>query len=72
VEAVQIERPECGAGMVYYFDPETYLVQMTRAQLPVHARGDAVDTVAIYSKRLDVNGVRLLSREQEVNFRTGR
>src|SRR5882724_9632782 len=44
VEAVQIDRPECGAGMIYYFDPETYLVRMTRAQLPIHARGDAVDT----------------------------
>jgi hypothetical protein len=71
VEAVQIDRPECGAGMVYYFDQETYLVRMTRAQLPIHARGDAVDTVAIYTKSLDVNGVRLLSREEEVNFKTG-
>jgi tetratricopeptide (TPR) repeat protein len=68
---VQIDRPECGAGMVFYFDPETYLLRMTRAQLPIHALGDAVDAVAIYSKRLDVNGVRLLSREEEVNFRTG-
>jgi hypothetical protein len=71
VEAVQIDRPECGAGMIYYFDPETYAVRMTRAQLPIHARGDTVDTVAIYTKSLDVNGVRLLSREEEVNFATG-
>ena len=71
VEAVQIDRPDCGAGMVYYFDPETYFVRMTRAQLPIHARGDAVDTIAIYTRALDVNGVRLLSREEEVNFRTG-
>jgi tetratricopeptide (TPR) repeat protein len=71
VEAVQIDRPECGAGTIYYFDPETYAVRMTRAQLPIHARGDTVDTVAIYTKSLDVNGVRLLSREEEVNFATG-
>jgi tetratricopeptide (TPR) repeat protein len=71
VEAIQIDRPDCGVGMMYYFDPTTYVVRMTRAQLPIHARGDSVDTVAIYTKSLEVNGVRLLSREEEVNFATG-
>jgi len=71
VETIQIDRPDCGSGMLYYFDPQTYVIRMTRAQLPVHARGDAVDTVALYTKSLDVNGVRLLSREEEVNFNTG-
>ena len=71
VEAIQIDRPDCGLVMVYYFDPDTYAVRMTRAQLPIHARGDAVDTIAIYTKSLDVKGVRLLSREEEVNAGTG-
>jgi tetratricopeptide (TPR) repeat protein len=54
-----------------YFDPQTYFVRMTRAAMPIHARGDAIDTVSIYTAALEVNGVRLLSREEEVNFATG-
>lgn len=71
LEAIQIDRPDCGTGMIYYFDPNTYAVRMTRAQLPIHSRGDAVDMISIYTKSLDVNGVRLLSREEEVNAATG-
>jgi hypothetical protein len=72
VEGVNIVRPDCGAdGTTYYFDPQTYFVRMTRAAMPIHARGDAIDTVAIYTAALEVNGVRLLSREEEVNLATG-
>lgn len=71
VETIQIDRPDCGSGMLYYFDPQSYAIRMTRARLPIHARGEAVDTVAVYTKSLEVNGVRLLSREEEVNFNTG-
>ncbi|WP_263419603.1 tetratricopeptide repeat protein [Terriglobus albidus] len=71
VEAIQIDRPDCGSAMLYYFDPQTYAIRITRAKLPIHARGDAVDTIAVYTKSLEVNGVRLLSREEEVNFNTG-
>jgi hypothetical protein len=72
LEGVTITRPDCGpGGTTYYFDPETYFVRMTRASMPVHARGDAIDTVAVYTAALEVNGVRLLSREEEVNLATG-
>jgi len=72
MEAVNIVRPDCGpGGTTYYFDPQTYFVHMTRAAMPIHARGDAIDTVAVYTAAQVVNGVRLLSREEEVNLATG-
>jgi tetratricopeptide (TPR) repeat protein len=44
---------------------------MTQLTIPMHARGDAVETIAVYKEFRVVEGVRLPSRSEEVNLKTG-
>lgn len=69
-EAVQIDQSGCSSA-IYYFDPKTYQLLMNQLTIPVHARGDLVETVAIHREFKTVNGVRLPSRSEEVNLTTG-
>ncbi len=71
VEAVKIDQAGCSSA-TYYFQPETYRLEMTQLTLPIHARGDAVETVSIHRDFKLVNGVRLASRSEEVNLKTGK
>ena len=71
LEAVQIDRDDCGARMMYYFDPMSFELRMREMTIPIHARGDAVDTIAVSKEFKTVNGVKLISREEEVNAKTG-
>jgi tetratricopeptide (TPR) repeat protein len=71
VEAVQVSRDDCGPPMVYYFDPASFELRMREMAIPIHARGDAVDTIAVSKRFKTVNGVKLISREEEVNAETG-
>ena len=71
VEAVQINRGDCGPPMMYYFDPLSFELRMREMTIPIHARGDAVDTIAVSKGFKTVNGVKLISREEEVNAKTG-
>ena len=45
---------------------------MTQLTIPIHARGDAVETVAVYKEFKVVEGVRLPSRSEEVNLKDWR
>jgi hypothetical protein len=71
LEAVEVSREECGAPMVYYFDPKTFEMRMSEMTIPVHARGDAVEMISISKAFKTVNGVKLVSRSEEVNATTG-
>jgi tetratricopeptide (TPR) repeat protein len=71
LEAVQINRDDCGPPMMYYFDPMSFELRMREMTIPIHARGDAVDTIAVSKEFKTVNGVKLISREEEVNAKTG-
>jgi hypothetical protein len=68
--AVRIDEEGC-SSTIYFFDPKTYGQLMTQITVPVHARGDRVETVAIYKQFKTVNGVRLPSRTEEINLATG-
>ncbi|HVN94176.1 MAG TPA: tetratricopeptide repeat protein [Terracidiphilus sp.] len=69
--AVSVTRDDCQQTTTYYFDPATHILLMQRATLPVHARGDAVDTVEVMRETTLVNGVRIPSRVEEINLQTG-
>ena len=69
-EAVQVDQSGCSSA-IYYFDPTTYQLLMNQLTIPVHARGDLVETVAIHREFKTVNGVHLPSRSEEVNLTTG-
>ena len=71
LEAVQVVRDDCQQTTVYYFDPVTFDLSMSEMVIPVHARGDAVDMVSISKEFKTVNGVKLISRAEEVNVKTG-
>ncbi|HEY6374596.1 MAG TPA: tetratricopeptide repeat protein [Edaphobacter sp.] len=71
VETVEINREECGPPIVYYFAPETFELRMTQLTIPIHARGDAVEMISVARGFRTVNGVRLISRSEEVNAKTG-
>ena len=71
LEAVQINRDDCGPPITYYFDPMSFELRMREMTIPIHARGDAVDTIAVSKEFKIVNGVKLISREEEVNAKTG-
>jgi tetratricopeptide (TPR) repeat protein len=68
--AVRIDEQGC-SSTTYFFDPETYQQLMTQITVPIHARGDRVESVAIYKEFKTVNGVRLPSRTEEINPATG-
>ena len=68
--AVRIDEQGC-SSTTYFFDPKTYQQLMTQIVVPVHARGDRVETVAIYKAFQTVNGVRFPSRTEEINLATG-
>lgn len=69
-EAVQVDEEGCSSA-VYYFNPRTFELLMSQLKIPIHARGDAVETVAVYKEFKIVNGVRLPARSEEVNLKTG-
>jgi tetratricopeptide (TPR) repeat protein len=69
-EAIQVDQEGCSSA-VYFFNPRTLHLLMTLLTIPVHARGDAVQTVAVYEQFKVVEGVRLPSRSEEVNLKTG-
>lgn len=69
--AVEIVPPDC-PSQTYYFDPISFQLVMQRASLPVHARGEAVDTVQIIRESRIVEGVRITSRAEEVAVSDGR
>jgi tetratricopeptide (TPR) repeat protein len=69
-EAIQIDQEGCSSA-VYYFNSRNFQLMMTQLTIPIHARGDAVETVAVYKEFKVVNGVRLPSRSEEVNLKTG-
>jgi tetratricopeptide (TPR) repeat protein len=71
LEAIKVSREECGSPVVYYFDPATFELRMREMTIPVHARGDAVNLVAVSQEFRTVKGVKLISREEEVNSETG-
>ncbi len=71
VEVVEVNREECGPPIVYYFAPETFELRMTQLTIPIHARGDAVEMISVARGFKTVNGVRLISRSEEVNAKTG-
>ena len=68
--AVRIDEQGC-SSTTYFFDPKTYQQLMTQITVPVHARGDRVETVAIYKAFKMVNGVRFPSRSEEIDLATG-
>jgi hypothetical protein len=65
VIGVTITPPGCPAES-FYFDPASYRLVMNRIAIPVHARGDAVDTVRINREFMTVAGVVIPSRSEEV------
>jgi hypothetical protein len=68
--AVRIHEQGC-SSTTYFFDPKTYQQLMTQITVPIHARGDRVDSVAIYKAFKVVDGVRFPSRTEEINPATG-
>lgn len=70
VEAIKIDQAGCSSA-TYYFEPKTYELEMSKLTVPLHARGDALETVSIHREFKVVNGVRLPSRSEEVNLTTG-
>lgn len=68
--AVRIDEQGC-SSTTYFFDPATYEQLMTQITVPVHARGDRVDSVAVFREFKTVNGVRFPSRTEEINLATG-
>jgi hypothetical protein len=68
--AVRIDEQGC-SSTTYFFDPKTYQQLMTQITVPIHARGDRVESVAIYKEFKTVNGVRFPSRTEEINPATG-
>ncbi|HEX3569311.1 MAG TPA: tetratricopeptide repeat protein [Acidobacteriaceae bacterium] len=68
--AVRIDEQGC-SSTTYFFDPKTYEQLMTQITVPIHARGDRVESVAIYKEFKTVNGVRFPSRTEEINPATG-
>jgi len=68
--AVRIDEQGC-SSTTYFFDPKNYEQRMTQITVPVHARGDRIETVAIYKAFKTVNGVRFPSRTEEINLATG-
>lgn len=69
-EAIQVDQQGCSSA-VYYFNPKSFDLMMTQLTIPIHARGDAVENVAVYKAFKVVDGVRLPSRSEEVNLQTG-
>lgn len=68
--AVRIDEAGCSSA-TYFFDPKSFAQRMTRITVPIHARGDRVEAVAIYRQFKTVNGVRFPSRTEEINPATG-
>jgi len=69
-EAVQVDQEGCSSA-IYFFNPSNFQLLMTQLTIPIHARGDAVETIAVYKEFRVVKGVRLPSRSEEVNLKTG-
>ncbi|HEV2618409.1 MAG TPA: hypothetical protein VGU23_00555 [Acidobacteriaceae bacterium] len=69
-EAVKIDQQGCSSA-IYYFDPKTYELAMTQLTIPIHARGDYIDTVSVYKAFKIVDGVRIPSRAENFNLATG-
>ncbi len=69
-EAVQVDEEGCSSA-VYFFNPRNFQLLMTQLTIPIHARGDSVETIAVYKQFKAVDGVRLPSRSEEVNLKTG-
>ncbi|MBX3563740.1 MAG: tetratricopeptide repeat protein [Sphingomonas sp.] len=69
-EAVRIDHPGCPSE-TFYFDARTYRLRMQRVSLPVHARGDAVDTVRVLSDLRPVAGVLMPFRSEEIAIADG-
>ena len=67
---VQVDQEGCSSA-VYFFNPRNFQLLMTQLTIPIHARGDSVETVAVYKQFKVVDGVRLPSRSEEVNLKTG-
>lgn len=68
--AVRIDQQGC-SSQTYFFHPRTYQQLMTQITVPIHARGDRVDSVAVFKEFRTVNGVRFPSRTEEINLATG-
>ncbi|MDP9050316.1 MAG: tetratricopeptide repeat protein [Acidobacteriota bacterium] len=69
-EAVQVDEQGC-SSVIYYFHPKTYVLTMTEITVPIHARGDLIETVEVIKTAKMVNGVRIPSRTEEINLITG-
>ena len=67
---VRIDNPGCPSES-FYFDPKTYRLAMQRVSLPVHARGDAVDTIRVLSDLRPVAGVLMPFRSDEFALADG-
>lgn len=70
VEAVRIDQAGCSSA-TYYFHPKTYRLEMSQLTVPIHARGDLLESVSIIKEFKWVNGVHLPSRSEEINLKTG-
>ena len=68
--AVKIDQAGCSSA-TYYFDPQSYALEMSQLTIPVHARGALRPTMAVYSKFITVNGVHWPAVSQDVDLNTG-
>jgi hypothetical protein len=68
--ALRIDQAGC-SSQTYYFDPVSYEMKMSEAEIPVHARGILRPTLSIYSAFLTVGGVHWPSVTKSVDRNTG-
>jgi hypothetical protein len=68
--ALRVDQAGC-SSQTYYFDPVSYDLLMSRAVIPVHARGAMRPTLSVYSKFIAVQGVRWPAVTQSVDMNTG-
>ena len=67
--AIRVDQAGC-SSQTYYFNPSTYALEMSQAEIPVHARGALRPTLSVYSAFITVNGVRWPAVTEDVDMNT--
>jgi tetratricopeptide (TPR) repeat protein len=67
---VRITPPQCQIHD-FYFDKENFLPIAQRKLYNIHARGEAVDVLTVFSDFRDLNGVKISFKGEERNAKTG-
>ena len=70
-ETIQIDPRNGCQVQTFYLDPQTFLPAAWRLSMPIHARGELIDTAVVVLEYSAVNGVKIPLRVEERDVSTG-